>query len=394
MYQSWTRSNSGIDGASSYLISSTNGGLNWSAVHKFTGTIVWEQPDPSNLNTMYVSVADDNNSYGGIWKTTNLNAGASATWTLLPAPARTVGANHPYNIRILNDGSLVVSYGDYYGSSGFTASSGVFYFDQRRDELDRSLDRQHGLLHPGRGHRSHRSHPEHLVCRCTRRLGRQWQWRCRIVQDHQSRRDLDGGLLSEHRRRHRFVHDLASNGEMYITGEGTGLLYCANTATISQSTVTLTNYPMTTPYRVFLNPYNSNQIWVATYGYGISVGTTPTSTVSGQVFQDNNADGTFNGADSGLTRPDGLSRRRQRRLPPGRRSHHHHRVQRQLFLHRPEPPESPAPSGCKLRPPATCWTIPPPTASPPSGSTSTVNLGYFPTAYTGTSGSDTYTLAT
>ena len=40
--------------------------------------------------------------------TNNLSAGTASTWTKLPNPPRTEG--HPYNIKVLNDGSVVVTY--------------------------------------------------------------------------------------------------------------------------------------------------------------------------------------------------------------------------------------------------------------------------------------------
>src|SRR5262249_55548125 len=70
--------------------------------------------------------------------TNNLSAGAASTWTRLPNPPRTEG--HPFNIVVLNDGTLVVTYSGRRTSAGaFTASSGVFVStDGGNTWLDRS----------------------------------------------------------------------------------------------------------------------------------------------------------------------------------------------------------------------------------------------------------------
>jgi photosystem II stability/assembly factor-like uncharacterized protein len=55
----------------------------------------------------------------------NINLGASSTWTKLTNPPRTEG--HPYDIKVLNDGTLIAVYSGRRTAAGvFTASSGVF----------------------------------------------------------------------------------------------------------------------------------------------------------------------------------------------------------------------------------------------------------------------------
>src|SRR5206468_201875 len=64
----------------------------------------------------------------GIFVTNNLSAGAASTWTKLTNPQRTEG--HPFNVQVLNDGTLVVTYSarraTINGVTQFTPSSGVF----------------------------------------------------------------------------------------------------------------------------------------------------------------------------------------------------------------------------------------------------------------------------
>jgi hypothetical protein len=72
---------------------------------------------------MYASVI--HSTAGGIFVSSNIQNGAASTWTKLANPPRTEG--HPFNIHVLNDGTLVCTYSGRRNSAGsFTASSGVF----------------------------------------------------------------------------------------------------------------------------------------------------------------------------------------------------------------------------------------------------------------------------
>jgi photosystem II stability/assembly factor-like uncharacterized protein len=124
LYQSTYLTDARIDGASGRLLRSADGGLSWTTVHNFAHVVAWVALDPNDANRAYAAVA--HSSQGGIWTTSNLSAGASSTWTQLPAPPRTQG--HAYNVVVLNDGAIVATFSGRRDSAGaFTASSGVFY---------------------------------------------------------------------------------------------------------------------------------------------------------------------------------------------------------------------------------------------------------------------------
>ncbi|MBK6507387.1 MAG: hypothetical protein IPG02_17475 [Ignavibacteria bacterium] len=85
--------------------------------------VIWLALDPNNQNRMYASVI--HSTLGGIFVSSNIQNGSSSTWTKLINPPRTEG--HPFNIKVLNDGTLLASYSGRRNSSGvFTASSGIF----------------------------------------------------------------------------------------------------------------------------------------------------------------------------------------------------------------------------------------------------------------------------
>ena len=93
-------------------------------MHLFGHPVFWLCQDPNQPNTVYASVV--HSTHGGIFVTTNLQAGASSTWTPLPTPPRTEG--HPATIQVLNDGKVVCVYSGR-RNPAFTPSSGVFVYD-------------------------------------------------------------------------------------------------------------------------------------------------------------------------------------------------------------------------------------------------------------------------
>jgi hypothetical protein len=60
--------------------------------------------------------------------------------------------------------------------------------------------------------------------------------------------------------------------EMYVTTEDQGLWYSANRRAASPTFTAVAGYPFKFPSRVFFNPYDSNEVWVTSYGNGMRVG--------------------------------------------------------------------------------------------------------------------------
>src|SRR5262249_42307077 len=110
-----------IDGGTGEVMYSTNSGATWARLKNLGKPVVGLALDPNNLNRLYAAMV--NSATGGIYRTLNLNTGTASTWTKLPAPPRTQG--HPYNIAVLNDGTLVATYSARI-SGDFQPSSGVF----------------------------------------------------------------------------------------------------------------------------------------------------------------------------------------------------------------------------------------------------------------------------
>jgi hypothetical protein len=64
--------------------------------------------------------------------------------------------------------------------------------------------------------------------------------------------------------------------EMYVTTEYDGLQFSDNLNS-SAPIFTQTNYPFRSPMRVFFNPYNTNEVWVSSFGQGLMVGSNITT---------------------------------------------------------------------------------------------------------------------
>ena len=294
------------------IIVSSDKGATWSLVHEFSRPVVWEQIDPNNANRMYAMVVDgpespDAGVAGGIWVTNNLNLGASSTWTHLPSPPRTEG--HPYILRVLNDGTLVVTFsGRRSAASGtekFTDSSGVFIStDGGNTWTDRSAANMHWYT-------------KEITIDPTDPTQNTWYV---AVNNGWSGTGNDLGDL--YRTTNRGVswtkmnlYSLFSGAisidinsvtinpatkEMYVATGQRGILYTpdATVANLSVSNFSdVTSFPHAWVERVFINPYNAQDVWVATFGGGIKHGTTAvTDTTPPTVQSINRVNSSYNGS--------------------------------------------------------------------------------------------------
>ena len=273
LYQSTYLRDAKIDGGNGNVKFSTDRGASWNTLHNFAKPVVWIELDPNRPYRMYAAVVNHNSGLGGIWMTNDLQNGASSNWTQLTAPPRTQG--HPYNIRVLDDGTLLASFSGRMDSTGhFTASSGVFASTDSgqtwQDRSDAGMDywtmdvvvdphdslqnTWYGCVFSGWG-----GPPNGLggLYRTTNR-GQNWT---RI-------NDLDrvGSCTVSPR----------DTNEMYLTTEVNGLWYSENLRSPSPTFDLVNSYPFRHPERIFYNPYDTSGLWVTNFGAGIRVGSTAT----------------------------------------------------------------------------------------------------------------------
>ncbi|MDZ4665698.1 MAG: T9SS type A sorting domain-containing protein [Bacteroidota bacterium] len=277
MYQSTRLQDATLDGADTEgkVLYSTNGGAAWQNVHTFGHPVFWIALDPNNVNRAYASVIHYNGGagMGGIYVCNDLNNLGTSTWTLLPNPPRT--EKHPASINVLNDGKMVATYSGRRTSGGaFTASSGVFIYDPALnlwtdvshtgmyywtkdlviDPNDALQNTWYACVFSGWG-----GPPNGLggVYKTTNR-GTSWTKLTNIT-------DIDRATS--------LTFNPNNANQVYITGEACGLWMSNNINAVTPTFSIVQSYPFQQPERVFFNPFNSQEVWVTSFGNGMKTGT-------------------------------------------------------------------------------------------------------------------------
>ncbi len=274
MYQSTYLQDARIDAGSGGVISSTDNGRTWSPLHDFEHPVIWIALDPMRPNRMYASVI--HSSEGGIYVSDNIDQGLSSTWRKLATPPRTEG--HAFNIKVLNDGTLVCSYsGRRNGPGAFTASSGVFVStDQGNTWADRSdagmrYWTKDVVIDP------------HDATQNTWYVGVFSGWGGPPNGLGGLYRTTDRGVtwkrIAERDRVTSLTIDPTSANVAYMTTETDGLQYTSNLNDPNPAFTPVASYPFRQPERVFFNPYRKNEIWVTSFGNGLRRGTVTASGV-------------------------------------------------------------------------------------------------------------------
>lgn len=276
LYQSTHLTDSRIDYGNGNVEFSTNRGASWSVLHSFGKPVIWLALDPNRPDRMYAAIVNYTGNQGGIWRTDDLHDGSSSNWTRLAVPARAQG--HPFNIRVLNDGTLLASYSGRIDSTGrFTASSGVFVStDSGATWTDRSAS---GLDY----------WTMDLVIDPHDSLQNTW-YAC-VFSGWGGPPNGLGGLYRTPDRGNTWTRistldrvgsctiSPANSDEMYLTTETNGLWYTSDLSATTPTFNLVPSYPFRQPERVFYSPYDTSQLWVTSFGGGLRVGDTLPGTV-------------------------------------------------------------------------------------------------------------------
>lgn len=273
MYQSTRLADNILDAndGEGKLIYSTDKGASWSLLKLFSHPVFWVEIDPNNQKTAYASVIHYNNGsgIGGVYKTTDLDKLSAATWTKLANPPRTEG--HPACLKVLKNGNLLATYSGRRDSKGkFTASSGLFLYDNSKstwtdlshdgmkywckdviiDPTDASQATWYVCVFGGWGGGANNLGGIYRTTNSGANWTRIWN------NDRVSSITFDPKLNN-------------GKSKAYITTEQSGLWTCENIKDASPVFTNIPEYKFRQPERVFFNPYNTNQMWVTSFGNGL-----------------------------------------------------------------------------------------------------------------------------
>ena len=265
IYQSTHVTDASLNSGTGNVLYSTDNGATWNVFHNFSHPVIWVATDPNDANRLYASLISS--TAGGIYTTDNLSAGVNATWTQCAAPPRTQG--HPFNIAVLHDGSVVATYSGRRSGSSFTDSSGVF------------VSTDHGQTWTDRTGAGMHWWTKDIVVDPTDSTQNTWYAAVRFAYGTTGASGT-GGLYRTTNRGQTWTQVFQSigaesaavspsTGEMYVSTEEDGLWYSANPKAATPAFVQ-TTYPFRQPERIFFNPYNANEVWVTSFGYGLTVG--------------------------------------------------------------------------------------------------------------------------
>jgi len=262
MYGSIYLSDALIDQGIGEIFESSDNGMNWTVTHDFQRVVLDMAIDENNPNRFYACIA--NSSDGGIY----YSADFGASWNLLPAPPRTEG--HPIEIEVLSDGTLVAVFSARYDNGEFTASSGVFIsVDNGQSWVDRSdigmhywtMDVEIAPDNDSIWYASVKSH-----------------WGPNNIEQGGLYKSSDRGsnwtrIKSFYRVWSTTLHPTNPDVAYVCTHDNQeGLQYTENLTSSNPTFERVNSYHYSNPIRVIFNPYNTDQVWVTSFGNGLKKG--------------------------------------------------------------------------------------------------------------------------
>jgi photosystem II stability/assembly factor-like uncharacterized protein len=257
-----------LDNTFGMVLHSADKGLHWDTLFDFQRPVCWLAMDENDPNRLYASVI--HHESGGIYRSTD----GGLQWERLPSPARTEG--HPYNIRVMHDGGLVVTFSGRALADGvtLTESSGVFFSP---DGGDTWYDRTPPAM---------RFYTKDLIIDPADLSQNTWfatAWgRFTTFEGPNNAgnggvyRTQDRGLTWERIFEHERCESVGISphvpGALYVCVEFGGLFYTAQRQAPQPGFNRVESFPFARPKRVFFNPYIPGEMWVTTMGGATWIG--------------------------------------------------------------------------------------------------------------------------
>lgn len=272
MYQSTRLADKLLDATDAYgkVIYSTDKGSSWKDIKIFNHPVFWVALDPNNPNIMYASVIHygAGSGQGGVWVTKDLNKLNGATWTKLPNPPRTEG--HPACIVVLNDGNVICTYSGRRAPSNFTASSGCYIYNPNTNSWTDVSD--NGMKY----------WTKDIII--DPNDATQNTWYVAVFSGWGGAPNGLGGLYKTTNRGTKWTKvntfdrvssmtfDPNNTKQAYMTTEQLGLWFSENMDAAIPTFVRVDPFKFRQPEKVYFNPYNKDEVWISSFGYGMNVG--------------------------------------------------------------------------------------------------------------------------
>ena len=269
LYQSTTLTDDRIDDATGAILVSADAGRHFQLLEDIGHPVIFLALDPHHPNLLYASVVSS--QVGDIYRK-DLNAPATPA-VRLASPPRTSG--HPFNVWVLDDGSLVASYSARRTGTAprsrrgpFTPSSGVF------------LSSDGGATWSDRSDPNMQYWTKDVVIDPTDRTQSTWY---AGVFNHADDTG-SGGLYRTTNRGLTWTRlagpfnvesisvDPRHPNVAYYSTETRGLWFTANLHDPEPAFTLVDSYPFRQPLRIFFNPFDDAEIWVTSFGGGMRVG--------------------------------------------------------------------------------------------------------------------------
>ncbi len=261
------------------VLYTTDKGATWQTMKDFGSPVFWLATDPNQPEVLYASVISPDGD-GGIWKATGISNPATAVWTQLPQPAD-ANLGRPHNIHVLEDGTLVSSWGVRQNNGQFLPGSGVFVSTdggqswENRSHPDMRYWTQDILIDPF-------DPDQNTWYACVwsgwggpaNDLGRLWRTTDRGASWEPMTQPLQFHRVSS------VAIDPNDAETMYLTTETEGLWVTHDKSSTNPTWTLVESYPYHAPRRIYFNPYDTNELWVASFGGGMMHGNTQASGVS------------------------------------------------------------------------------------------------------------------